>query len=560
MRSPILKIPPLKKPPLTQSILPAEHTPHTRTLMAFPTFPSLHPDQLPGARSEILNIAHAISRFEPVTIFVHPDDSLTLRTKLQEREKEIKLRNIYNVEMKEISLESLWLRDTGPVFILHDDNDAADTTKERESGIMKVRGIDFNFNSWGNKLPPGADVGLSARILQLSNTPRVKAGIVAEGGGIETDGEGTLLVCASSVVNENRNPGMGREDAERELRGVLGVEKVVWLEGVRGEDITDCHVDALARFVRPGMVVMSRPRLDRNGEKYGVWWRVYEDAKRVLGRERDAKGRRFEVVEIEEPDLEFVEQETNMLEDDEFSNVFSYVNYVLVNGGVVAPKFGDEKADSKCKEFLQDGSGYHRGNEPVTPGINGAAVTQVASPVQWNPLGVPIENASQNIIDHQDSYAINGDISASSVPGTQVITNTFPTNIPNFTDAEMAVGYPNVWDGTGMYLNTPLMNCPQLANNGFPSMATYPSWAVSPHPFNLGISILPTIQAPRASTFCTLCPASFTRPSDFQRHHESVHLGIKYHCFWIGCSNNRGNGYCRAEKLRTHQRKVHGLA
>lgn len=67
---------------------------------------------------------------------------------------------------------------------------------------------------------------------------------------------------------------------------------------------------------------------------------------------------------------------------------------------------------------------------------------------------------------------------------------------------------------------------------------------------------LPVVQRPP----CTWCMESFTRASDLQRHIESVHLGIKYHCFWIGCHNNRGKGYCRAEKLRTHQRQKHGFA
>ncbi|KAH6712032.1 hypothetical protein BKA61DRAFT_462004, partial [Leptodontidium sp. MPI-SDFR-AT-0119] len=136
------------------------------------------------------------------------------------------------------------------------------------------------------------------------------------------------------------------------------------------------------------------------------------------------------------------------------------------------------------------------------------------------------------------------------------ISNTFPANNPNFIDAGMGMGYPNTWDGTNMYLNTPSMNYSQAFNYDLPSMAAYPPWVPNTHPFNLGLPMQPLpVQAPRAPTFCTLCPASFTRPSDFQRHHESVHLGIKYHCFWIGCSNNRGNGYCRAEKLRAHQRK-----
>jgi hypothetical protein len=73
------------------------------------------------------------------------------------------------------------------------------------------------------------------------------------------------------------------------------------------------------------------------------------------------------------------------------------------------------------------------------------------------------------------------------------------------------------------------------------------------------LTILPS-PLPIQRTPCPLCPQTFTRPSDLTRHYTSVHLGIKHHCFYPGCDNNRGNGYCRAEKLRTHQRERHGVA
>jgi hypothetical protein len=59
---------------------------------------------------------------------------------------------------------------------------------------------------------------------------------------------------------------------------------------------------------------------------------------------------------------------------------------------------------------------------------------------------------------------------------------------------------------------------------------------------------------------CPSCFESFTRASDLDRHYQSVHLQIKHHCFWPGCHNNRGKGYCRLEKLKTHQREKHGSA
>ena len=97
---------------------------------------------------------------------------------------------------------------------------------------------------------------------------------------------------------------------------------------------------------------------------------------------------------------------------------------------------------------------------------------------------------------------------------------------------------------------------------------------------NLGLQRPPMMLAPQPNTFpdigaawyypmqppvrqrtpCSLCFETFARQSDLQRHWQSVHLGIKYHCYWPGCLNNRGKGYCRVEKLRTHQREKHGFA
>ncbi|KAK0118691.1 hypothetical protein ONS95_007574 [Cadophora gregata] len=318
---------------LSRYFMPAEHSTQSSTLLAYPTAPSLYPHQVQGARSEILSIANAISKFEPVTIFVHPEDAKELKANLQNHVMEAR----ENVSVKEVELESLWIRDSGPVFVLD---------KEKQ-----VRGVDFGFNYWGRKLPLASDMGLAKRVLSTSSIERIDAGIIAEGGGIEVDGEGTLFACESSIVNKNRNPGMSKDVVEEKLKQVLGVEKVVWLKGVKGEDITDCHVDALARFVEPGTVVLSRPY----GRERGVWMDVFEDAKRVLKRETDARGRKFKVVEIEEPDWDLVEQEPECSgPGEQFASVYSYVNYLLVNGGVIAPKFGDDKRDQVCRKVLEE--------------------------------------------------------------------------------------------------------------------------------------------------------------------------------------------------------------
>jgi agmatine deiminase len=215
--------------------------------MAWPSAPLLHPKELFAARSEVAAIANAISRFEPVTMFASHGTKKDLRRRLNA-----------NVSLSTLPVDDLWIRDSGPVFAL--------------SASKDIHGIDFNFNYWGGKFPQGVDVDLARRILALADIPRVQAQVRAEGGGLEVDGEGTLLATESCLINPNRNPGLSKYEIEDRLKTALGVEKVIWFKGVRDADTTDCHVDALARFVSPGRVVLSKP----NPARPGVWTDVYE--------------------------------------------------------------------------------------------------------------------------------------------------------------------------------------------------------------------------------------------------------------------------------------------
>jgi hypothetical protein len=122
-----------------------------------------------------------------------------------------------------------------------------------------LEGVDLNFNGWGDKQEHPNDAYVARELLREFEIPRVQADLVAEGGSFETDGFGTLLVTESSLVNENRNPGLSRDDVEARLRTLLGMTKVIWFDGVYGEDITDAHVDSLVRFAGPGVVLLDTP-------------------------------------------------------------------------------------------------------------------------------------------------------------------------------------------------------------------------------------------------------------------------------------------------------------
>ncbi|WP_218010146.1 agmatine deiminase family protein [Actinomadura chibensis] len=158
-----------------------------------------------------------------------------------------------------------------------------------------IAGIDLGFNGWGGKQVHDRDGRVARRILAGEGIERIPAPIVGEGGAVEVDGQGTLMATESSLVNANRNPGKSRGDIEAALKTLFGVTTVLWVKGIKGKDITDCHIDALARFSEPGVVVMSTP------DEKAPWAKIYEQAHGVLSEALDGRGRRLEIVELPGP-------------------------------------------------------------------------------------------------------------------------------------------------------------------------------------------------------------------------------------------------------------------
>ena len=217
------------------NFMPAEHLPHIRTLTAFPNLAGCYDDPASTrrARAEVAAISNAVAEFEPVWLYASPSDPDAL--------SEARRLTGKGVEIKQADVDNLWIRDLGPVFV---------RTNGRNG---KVDGaVDFNFNYWGGKSRVTVDQHFAKRILasDFGSHTRHQAGLVSEGGALEVDGDGTLLVCDSSIVNDNRNSERSKDEIEAELKRLLGVEKVIWLKGVVGLESTDWHVDAFARAAR----------------------------------------------------------------------------------------------------------------------------------------------------------------------------------------------------------------------------------------------------------------------------------------------------------------------
>jgi len=220
------------------------------------------------------------------------------------------------------------MRDSGPTFLTRGDGARAGTA--------------WRFNSWGGKFPDyGDNARLARRVLSFAAAPVYQSSLCLEGGGIHTDGRGTVITTESVVLNANRNPGISKSAAELELCDALGATKVIWLPGDPESihvDITDGHVDGLLSFVKPGVVIY-----ESDPSATGAALRLAADNRRALETAIDASGRRLQIISMD--DAYEVETPHRM-----FSR--SYVNFYIANGGVVMPSFG-VTGDTRARAVVQ---------------------------------------------------------------------------------------------------------------------------------------------------------------------------------------------------------------
>lgn len=290
------------------------------TMMSWPTECSVvhetgtyPPGDIHATRAEVANIARTIAKYQPLHLFVrdpeigeqHPEAKDTNLSSAKGA-----LGNVENVTIHTTqNVYSLWARDTGPTFVRcsgdgsevenvwneGDDPGVGFTTKTTRGSTVAML---LHYNQWGRKSEPNPDMYLAATAAERLDIPARLAPFIGEGGAIEVDGEGTLLATESSILNPNRNPGVQKEEIEEYFKHCLGIEKTIWIPGRRGGDVTDDHIDALARFARPGVVFVGRPFVEE-GSDGGERIETYYDMKKILGAATDAKGRRIEIIDGE---------------------------------------------------------------------------------------------------------------------------------------------------------------------------------------------------------------------------------------------------------------------
>jgi agmatine deiminase len=287
--------------------MPAEWASHEATLMEWPTRVELWGALMEEAKRDFATMANAVAAFEPVVMVADPSQVEEARSMCGE-----------GVEILAIPIDDSWMRDNGPIFVT-----------DGNGGVALVQ---FGFNGWGDAYSPyDRDAQVPESVALHLGMRRYRAPMVLEGGSFFVDGEGTLITTEQCLLHPNRNPNMTREEIEQILGDFLGVDRVIWLG--RGHPLdrdTDGHIDGIAQYVRPGVVMLDAPSdpADPNHT-------AGRDNLARLRSARDASGRPIEVVVFEAGT----------------PSSTAYLNHYLVNGGVIVPADGEPNDDAALAQI-----------------------------------------------------------------------------------------------------------------------------------------------------------------------------------------------------------------
>lgn len=301
-------------PPYT---FPAEWSRHAATWIAWPHHEPDWPGKLGAIPWVYAEIARVLATYERVEILCH-DESVR-----ESAQQHLASHGVTaNVRLHVVPSDRVWLRDSAPTFV-HD-----------QAGRVTL--MNWGFNAWAKYPNYAHDAQVGAAIEKLTQMSRVEpvrpdtgGRLILEGGGIETDGEGTLLVTEEWLLSHEqvRNPGLDRAGYERAFREYLGIRETIWLgEGCVGDD-THGHVDDVARFVAPGVIVLAYEEDPADDENH----RRSVDNMRRLELAGAANGA-LRVVKLPYPRSITMNGERLPA---------SYANFYIANGVVLVPTFND---------------------------------------------------------------------------------------------------------------------------------------------------------------------------------------------------------------------------
>ena len=315
---------------------PAEWEPQSAILIAWPHAGTDWADRLGDVEDTYIALVQAITRFQPVLICVADDDVETYA--------DIRLRSnrvdMAQVRFVTVAYDDTWLRDSGPISLRDGD---------------RLRLLDFRFTAWGGKFEAGRDDLLVETLAAqgvFGDAARQRIDFALEGGGIETDGNGTLLTTWHCL--HERHPDTPREALTEKLAGWLHQDRVLWLDhGALEGDDTDAHIDTLARFA-PGDAIVFQACDDEADSHYADLKAMADEIAAL--RTRDGKPYRLFPLPWARPVL-----------DEGRRLAASYANFLIGNGAVLMPAYGDAADNAAAAVLAQAFPGREIVQVPCRP-------------------------------------------------------------------------------------------------------------------------------------------------------------------------------------------------
>ncbi|MEN9707520.1 MAG: hypothetical protein RIS31_1086 [Actinomycetota bacterium] len=307
--------------------MPAEWAEQERVWMAFPRDGYTvgdEPNSRMAAYESWARVVNSILEFEPVNVVVDPSAMVLARQLLDPR-----------AEIIEAELDDSWMRDIGPTFVL--------------GAGGELGAVDWTFNGWGANAWAlwERDREIAKFVSDEVSSTHIPSTLVNEGGGIHVDGEGTVLVTETVQLDPFRNPYITKERVEWELARTIGAKKTIWLpRGLHrdyGTPGTRGHVDMVACFAKPGVVLLHWQENPEHPDHA-----LSIELEKMLLSETDAAGRKLQVVRVPAP---------KTLKDEHGWVDFTYINHLVVNGGIIACGFGEEVADARAAKILGEAYG-----------------------------------------------------------------------------------------------------------------------------------------------------------------------------------------------------------
>jgi agmatine/peptidylarginine deiminase len=303
--------------------LPAEWEPQAAVLLAWPHMGTDWAARLEAVEDSYAALVAAITRFQPAIVCV-ADAGIEARAATRLRDAGAPPTRLRFVE---IPYDDTWLRDSGPI------------TLRDASGRFVL--LDFRFTGWGGKFEARRDDALVAGLVERgvfrTDAEHQRLDWVLEGGAIESDGRGTVLTTWRCL--QTRHPDQSRERIELTLRNALSASRVLWLEhGYLEGDDTDAHTDTLARFA-PGDAIVHQACGDPDDPHYRELDRMRQDLEGL----RTAGGDPYRLFPLPWP---------KPILDAGRRLAASYANYLVINGAVLVPAYGDI-ADTAAAETIR---------------------------------------------------------------------------------------------------------------------------------------------------------------------------------------------------------------